>query len=166
MRRARRHAHQRTLAPTGHRPFTRTRTAPRPPPTGLPSTRALTRRRARRRRAAQVADAPDANAFVAYQMYALIREFVVDTVLSANLFDYGEEMTVLGGIQVNRASGGDVFMPMMLQTRGKEEGTTVDLYEETFGAPPETKLREVLAGSNIDLYDYKLAKSVQPAVNM
>lgn len=99
-------------------------------------------------------------------MYALIREFVVDTVLSANLFDYGEEMTVLGGIQVNRASGGDVFMPMMLQTRGKEEGTTVDLYEETFGAPPETKLREVLAGSNIDLYDYKLAKSVQPAVNM
>jgi len=107
-------------------------------------------------RIAEVADAPNANAFVAYQMFDLVREFFVQQVLTTGgLFDYGLEVTVLGGIQVNRDNGGDVFMPLMMQSRTKE-GKVTDLYQEAFGAPPEKQLREVLAGSKINLFDYKL----------
>jgi hypothetical protein len=105
----------------------------------------------------EVADAPDAQAFVAYQMYALVREFFVDEVLSSpGFWDFANELTVLGGIMVNRGVGGDRFMPLMLQSRTKQDGSVNDLYQEAFGAPPEAQLRQVLAGSNIDLFSYKL----------
>ena len=105
----------------------------------------------------RAADAPDAQAFVAYQMYALVREFFVDEVLSSpGFWDFANELTVLGGIMVNRGVGGDRFMPLMLQSRTKQDGSVNDLYQEAFGAPPEAQLRQVLAGSNIDLFSYKL----------
>ena len=105
----------------------------------------------------EVADAPDAQAFVSYQMYGLVREFFVDELLTApGIWDYANEITVLGGIMVNRAAGGDRFMPLMLQSRTQNDNSVVDLYREAFGVPPEKQLRQVLAGSDIDLFDYKL----------
>ena len=105
----------------------------------------------------KVMDAPDAQAFVSYQMYALVREFFIDELLTApGIWDYASEITVLGGIMVNRGVGGDRFQPLMLQSRKQETGTTVDLYSKTFGKPDEKKLNELLLGSIPDLFAYDL----------
>ena len=49
-----------------------------------------------------------------------------------------------------RAVGGDRFMPLMFQTRKKPEGSTVDLFEETFGTKDD--LRTVLGEANTELW--------------
>jgi len=109
------------------------------------------------KRLEKVMDAPDAIAYVTYQMYSLVREFFIDELLTApGFFDFAEEVTVLGGIMVNRGVGGDRFMPLLLQTRGKEDGTSKDLFGEVFGAKPD--LSTALGGgiSNADIFDYNL----------
>jgi len=113
-----------------------------------------------------VDQAPDAQAFVAYQMYSVVREFLVNELLSApGIWDCAAEVTVLGGIMINRGKGGDRFMPLMLQTRNPEGfdndddeagGTTIDLYKKAFGNPPEEQLRELLGNSVPDLFSYPL----------
>ena len=105
----------------------------------------------------KVMSAPDAQAFVAYQMYAIVREYFVNELNNApGLWDYAKEVTVLGGIMVNRAVGGDQFMPLMLQSRTQAPGSVVDLYDEAFGSNKPNIEKTVLAGTNIDLFSYKL----------
>jgi hypothetical protein len=109
------------------------------------------------KRLEKVMDAPDAIAYVTYQMYSLVREFFIDELLTApGFFDFAEEVTVLGGIMVNRGVGGDRFMPLLLQQRCKEEGTSKDLFGEVFGAKPD--LSTALGGgiSNADIFDYSI----------
>jgi hypothetical protein len=97
-----------------------------------------------------IENAPDPIAFVTYQMYQIMREFFVLELKSADgIWDYADELTVLGGIQINRASGGDRFMPLMFQTRKQPAGTTVDLFADTFGGPPD--LRVPLGEKNVEL---------------
>lgn len=94
--------------------------------------------------------APDKVTFVTYQMFYLIREFLIDEVLSApGIWDYGNEITVLGGIMVNRGRGGDRFMPLMFQSRRQEAGTTEDLFEKTFG--PKVDLVPILGQANAEM---------------
>jgi len=103
--------------------------------------------------------APDAITFVTYQMYILAREYFVTQLLNAGGFwDDATEVTVLGGIQINRAVGGDRFMPLMMQSRQQKEGTVVDLYETTFGRAPD--LSDALGGtiSNEEIFNYPLGK--------
>ena len=79
-------------------------------------------------RLAGLSDAPDQVSFVTYAMYQLVREFFIDELLSApGFWDYADEVTVLGGIMVNRGRGGDRFMPLMFQTRQQAAGSTEDL---------------------------------------
>mmetsp|Transcript_51902 Transcript_51902/g.113014 ORF Transcript_51902/g.113014 Transcript_51902/m.113014 type:complete len:443 (-) Transcript_51902:207-1535(-) len=81
--------------------------------------------------------APDQIAYVTYQMYKLIRDFFVDDILpGADYWDDVSEIAVLGGIMINRAKGGDRFMPLMFQTREEEAGSTKDIFEEAFGPLP------------------------------
>ena len=83
------------------------------------------------KRLEKVMDAPDAIAYVTYQMYSLVREFFIDELLTApGFFDFAEEVTVMGGIMVNRGVGGDRFMPLLLQSRGKVRP------QAQSGAPP------------------------------
>jgi len=108
-------------------------------------------------RLSKVQDAPDATAFVTYQMYCLVREFFIDEMLTApGFWDFASEVTVLGGIMINRGVGGDRFMPLMMQSRRKAEGTTIDMYEDTFGPPPN--LEAGLGGtiSNEEIFAYTL----------
>lgn len=106
--------------------------------------------------------APDAITYVTYQMYALVREFFIDEVLTApGFWDYAEELTVLGGIMVNRGVGGDRFMPLMFQTRRQSPGTVVDLYEEAFGAPPDLYPALGNAISQDSIYGYKLENKLE-----
>merc|ERR1712070_586910 len=59
-----------------------------------------------------IEDAPDPIAFVTYQMFWVMREFFALELRTApGIWDYATELTVLGGIQINRAKGGDRFMP-------------------------------------------------------
>jgi len=104
-------------------------------------------------------EAPDPVAYVTYAMYQLVREFFIDELLSApGFWDYADEVTVLGGIMVNRGRGGDRFMPLMFQSRQQAAGTSVDLYQQTFGPTPD--LRPVFGEANTELadtfYDYDL----------
>ena len=80
--------------------------------------------------------APDPIAFITYQMYALTREFFIDQVTSAAIWDDAKELTVLGGIMINQGDGEDKFVPLMFQTRKDKPGTSVDLYQTAFGKPP------------------------------
>jgi len=112
-----------------------------------------------RARLEKVMSAPDAQTFVAYQMYTLTREALAESLFGAlpGFFDYGGEVAVVGGIQVNRADGGDRFMPLMFQTLTKG-GVTTDLYAETFGPPPD--LTKALGGTipQQELFGYRLEK--------
>jgi hypothetical protein len=57
--------------------------------------------------------------------------------LAPGVWDFAGEVTVLGGIMINRGKGGDRFQPLLFQTRTQEAGSTVDLYEQTFGQLPD-----------------------------
>ena len=80
----------------------------------------------------------DANqiAFATYQMYEAIREQFIEQLVAAGdtVWDDATELTLLGGIMINRAEGGDRFLPLNLEMRTKEGGeTTVDLFTDAFG---------------------------------
>jgi hypothetical protein len=69
-------------------------------------------------------------------MYETIREQFIEQFIAAGdtVWDDATEITVLGGIMINRAEGGDRFLPLNLESRTKAKGeTTVDLYTEAFG---------------------------------
>jgi len=87
---------------------------------------------------ANVDQAPNEMAFVTYQMYSVIRDFFVNDILpTADFWDDASEIVMLGGIMVNRAQGGDRFMPLLFQSRTEGKGSVVDLYEEAFGPLPD-----------------------------
>jgi len=103
-----------------------------------------------------VEKAPDPIAFATYQMFALIREFFINQILTANgVYDEAKEIAVLGGIMVNRAEGGDRFVPLMFQTRTDQPDSSMDIYESAFGPPPD--LSYVLGKKGAEgFYDYNL----------
>ena len=104
-----------------------------------------------------IEDQPDPIAFVTYQMYWIMREFfTVELKKAPAIWDYAEELTVLGGIQINRNNGGDRFMPLMFQTRKQDYRSNVDLFEETFGPKPD--LRPVIGEKSARL-QYNLFNS-------
>ena len=109
------------------------------------------------KRLEKVMDAPDAIAYVTYQMYCLVREFFIDELVTApGFFDFAGEVTIMGGIMVNRGVGGDRFMPLLLQSRGKEDGTSKDLFEEAFGAAPDMSAALGSGLTNDDLFGYSI----------
>jgi len=74
-------------------------------------------------------------------MYVMIRDFFVDDILpGADYWDDVSEIAVLGGIMVNRAKGGDRFMPLMFQTRTDRPNSAKDLYTEAFGPLPDLEM--------------------------
>ena len=98
-------------------------------------------------------DANDPIAYVSYQMYLLVREFFINEVITApGFWDYGDELCVLGGIMVNRGTGGDRLLPLMFQTRTQAQGSCTDLYSETFGAEPDLS---AILGSEVATSFYK-----------
>ena len=62
----------------------------------------------------------------------------------------------MGGIMVNRGVGGDRFMPLLLQSRGKEDGTSKDLFEEAFGAAPDMSAALGSGLTSDDLFGYSI----------
>lgn len=79
----------------------------------------------------------DSIAFVTYQMYGIIRELITACITQTpDTFDCASEVAVLGGIIINRRTGGDFFQPLSFETRRKGEAP-IDLFRETFGDRPD-----------------------------
>ena len=84
-----------------------------------------------------IEDSADSVAFVTYQMFAIIRDLMYSIIQqTADLHDYAAEVSVVGGIIINRRKGGDFFQPLSFETCKNGE-PPVDLFEETFGPRPD-----------------------------
>jgi len=112
-------------------------------------------------RLGEVGLSQDKYAYVTYQMYSIVREYFINELLKADVFDFANEVTVLGGIMVNRGQGGDRFQPLMFQSATKEEGSAVDLFEETFGPKPVKAVQDVIGSNNINVFDYSIKLTSQ-----
>jgi hypothetical protein len=78
--------------------------------------------------------APNDVSYVTYEVYDLIRTLVVDEIVSLPSFwDGASEVTLVGGIMINRASE-DRFQPLLFERRA-ENGATEDLFKEVTNAP-------------------------------
>lgn len=81
--------------------------------------------------------APDPIAFVTYQMYAIVRDKLNSCIAGVDdVWDYASEVTVLGGVMINRHVGGDFFQPLSFVELSKDS-PAVDLFASTFGPPPD-----------------------------
>jgi hypothetical protein len=82
-------------------------------------------------------ESADSIAFVTYQMYGVIRELITACITQTpDLFEYADEVAVVGGIMINRRKGGDFFQPLSFETRKAGENP-VDLFEQAFGPRPD-----------------------------
>jgi len=99
--------------------------------------------------------APDEIAFVTYQMYAIVRQFLIDQVLTADVWRDAGELCVVGGIMVNLGDGNDRFVPLFFQAREGEKGDVIDLYKEAFGDKPDLSyvLGDKAKAANFYKYD-------------
>jgi hypothetical protein len=86
---------------------------------------------------AGVEGAKDDLTFVTYQMYSMVKDAILEQIYaSPAIWDDCSELALLGGVQINRFQGGDMFQPLMFQTVTKS-GKTTDLYADTFGPMPQ-----------------------------
>lgn len=83
-----------------------------------------------------IENAIDPITFVTYQIYAIIRDKICDCVKQTpELWEYTNEVALVGGIMINRRVGGDFFQPLSFESRTKDENGVkrTDLYESAFG---------------------------------
>ena len=77
-------------------------------------------------------------AFVTYQMFEIVRDLLYKELRDTeDLWDYATEIALVGGILVNRDTGGDFFQPMRLDVHSKFGTVSEDLYEAAFGPRPD-----------------------------
>lgn len=97
-----------------------------------------------------IENAKDEITYVTYQLYTIARELLYAEIAAAtDLFEWCNEVAVVGGVLINRAEGGDFFMPLGLQTRTKGSDAVQDLYEEAFGPRPQAELAGVLGSEEL-----------------
>jgi len=85
-----------------------------------------------------IEQASDPIAFVTYQMYAVVRELVDDVIANTDdVWEWATEVSIVGGLMINRRVGGDFFQPLSFEVRRPKGQSTVDLYEQTFGPAPD-----------------------------
>jgi len=96
--------------------------------------------------------APEPITFVTYQMYTIVRDLLDNCFKGTeDVWEWVTEVAIVGGIMVNRKSGGDFFQPLSFELRTQAEGddddgvrvdAVEDLYVTAFGPRPD--LREAL----------------------
>ena len=76
--------------------------------------------------------------FVTYQMYEIVRDLLYKELRDTeDLWDYATEVALVGGILINRDTGGDFFQPMRLEVHSRFGTESEDLYETAFGPRPD-----------------------------
>jgi hypothetical protein len=75
--------------------------------------------------------------FVTYQMYGIVRDLLDACIAQTpDVWEYTDEVALVGGIIINRRSGGDFFQPLSFESRS-QNAEPVDLFEKAFGARPD-----------------------------
>lgn len=68
--------------------------------------------------------------FVTYQMYTIVRDLIDKEIRETpDVWDWVNEVAVVGGVMVNRRTGGDFFQPLSFEIR-KEKKPTEDIFVE------------------------------------
>ena len=78
--------------------------------------------------------------FVTYQMYTIVRDLLDNCIRdTSDVWEWATELAIVGGVMINRRSGGDYFQPLSfeLRTQFLADGPPTDVYAETFGARPD-----------------------------
>jgi len=78
--------------------------------------------------------------FVTYQMYTIVRDLLDNCIKeTSDVWDWATEIAIVGGVMINRKSGGDFFQPLSfeLRTQFLADGPPTDVYTETFGTKPD-----------------------------
>jgi len=96
--------------------------------------------------------APEPITFVTYQMYTIVRDLLDNCFKGTeDVWEWVTEVAIVGGIMVNRKSGGDFFQPLSFELRTQAEseeddGVRVDAVEDLFVTAfgPRPDLREAL----------------------
>jgi hypothetical protein len=84
--------------------------------------------------------------FVTYQVYGIVRDLIDACIAQTpDVWKWTDEVALVGGIMINRKTGGDFFQPLSFETRSKD-APPVDLFDQTFGTRPD--LVPVLGYSN------------------
>jgi len=75
--------------------------------------------------------------FVTYQMYGIVRDLLDSCINETpDVWEWANEVAIVGGIIINRKNGGDFFQPLSFESRTQNKRPT-NLYEETFGKRPD-----------------------------
>ena len=79
-------------------------------------------------------------------MCAKVRDLLDNCIKETpDVWEWATEIAVVGGVMINRKSGGDFFQPLSFELRdagsSRRDGARppTDLFEETFGAKPNLK---------------------------
>jgi hypothetical protein len=85
--------------------------------------------------------------FVTYQMYGIVRDLLDACIAQTpDVWDYTDEVAIVGGIIINRKNGGDFFQPLSFESRSKD-APPVDLFGQAFGKRPD--LAPILGSSKL-----------------
>jgi hypothetical protein len=80
--------------------------------------------------------AGDPITYVTYQMYTIVRDLLYDCIEeTSDVWDWATEVAIVGGIMINRRTGGDFFQPLSFELCTNLKSS--DLFTETFGAKPD-----------------------------
>jgi len=85
----------------------------------------------------RVNDAEEPIAFVTYQMYTIVRDLLDNCIKETpDVWEWASEYAIVGGIMVNRRTGGDFFQPLDFVLHRPGDTPPVDLFEQAFGPKP------------------------------
>lgn len=96
--------------------------------------------------------APEPITFVTYQMYTIVRDLLDNCFKGTeDVWEWVSEVAIVGGIMINRKTGGDFFQPLTFEIRTPAESedekrvdAVEDLYVKAFGQRPEKALLDAL----------------------
>lgn len=84
-----------------------------------------------------IEDSANEIGFVTYQMYGIVRDLIEQCISQTpDVWEWTDEVAIVGGIIINRKSGGDFYQPLLFESRAKDR-PAVDLFEQTFGRRPD-----------------------------
>lgn len=88
-------------------------------------------------RLTRVNEAEEPIAFVTYQMYTIVRDLLDNCIKETpDVWEWCSEYAIVGGIMVNRRTGGDFFQPLDFVLHRPGDTPPVDLFEQAFGPKP------------------------------
>lgn len=98
-------------------------------------------------------------------MYGIVRDLLDASIAQTpDVWEWTQEVALVGGVMINRKSGGDFFQPLSFESR-TQDAPPVDLFERTFGRKPD--LAPILGSNQIAAQVYgvdtlaKLSKTLR-----